>query len=863
MINSVLMLASLSTRDIGYYAIAAVLVITVLVGISLMSKVERAAIGNRLGAISMLAMIVLTLWYFNILSIVELWIAMLVGAAIGIWLMRTVKMIQMPQMVGLLNGFGGAASMLAGILTLVATGKPSVFSLATAGLAIAVGSLTFFGSLIAAGKLHGVISGRSVKIPGHQFWIYLSLISSVVLIVVLTIADGALLSVGLHYLLIALLAIVSGAFGVLFSIRVGGADMPITISLLNSFSGVAGSIAGMAISDPLLVAVGGVVGASGLLLTRIMCRAMNRSLKDILLGATSVATPQVKDVSVKSDVEVEAKAPTSEETAVIEPEDPKRAAAKRLQEASRVIMVPGYGMAIAQAQHLVWRLSQDLMKRGVDVAFGIHPVAGRMPGHMNVLLAEADVPYDLMLDMEQANEKFANTDLVVVIGANDVINPAAQTAEGTPIYGMPILEVDKAAHTLILNLDGRPGYAGVDNPLYRAEASQVTCLFGDATETLDLLLKPEKTETTETIEKKADDPFAEAAKTLHDAKSVVIVPGYGMAIAQAQHLVWRLSQDLIAKGASVSFGIHPVAGRMPGHMNVLLAEADVPYDLMLDMDQANEAFTDTDLVIVIGANDVINPAARTAEGTPIYGMPILEVDKAAHALILNLDDKPGYAGVDNPLYRDHPSVTCLFGDANDSLDKLMSAPSEESAKEAHEEEADAHADPYKAAAAHLNDAKSVVIVPGYGMAIAQAQHLVNRLSQALAKRQTKVAFGIHPVAGRMPGHMNVLLAEADVPYDLMLEMDQANALFPEADAVLVIGANDVVNPAAQTAEGTPIYGMPILEVDKAAHVIILNMDDKPGYAGVDNPLYAADASKVTLLFGDAAKTLDMLLTHID
>lgn len=856
MIRPALMLLNLATRDIAYYALAAVLVVLVLVGISLMSKVEKAALGNRLGALSMLAMIILTLWYFNILSVIELWIAMLVGAVIGTWLMRAVKMIQMPQMVGLLNGFGGAASMLAGILTLIAGTDTSVFALATAGLAVAVGSLTFFGSLIAAGKLHGVIPGRSVKMPGHQAWIYLSLIVSIVLIVILAIFDTTSLSIGLHYLLIALLAIISGAFGILFSIRVGGADMPITISLLNSFSGVAGSIAGMAIADPLLVAVGGIVGASGLLLTRIMCRAMNRSLTEILIGATSVA-PKLDKKTSEQDMSTSVLSETMkpEEMQVAdEPLDPLSVAYDRLQEASKVMMVPGYGMALAQAQHLVWRLSQNLIQRGAEVSFGIHPVAGRMPGHMNVLLAEADVPYDLMHDLDQANEKLREADLVIVIGANDVINPAAQTAEGTPIYGMPILEVDRAAHTVILNLDDRPGYAGVDNPLYRDD-QHVTCLFGDAAASLDQLLQ-EKKEAVEHVETKDDDPLSKAVRTLHEAKSVMILPGYGMAIAQAQHLVWRLSQDLMKRGASVAFGIHPVAGRMPGHMNVLLAEADVPYDLMLDLDQANEKLDNTDVVIVIGANDVINPAAKSAEGTPIYGMPILEVENAAHTLILNLDDKPGYAGVDNSLYRDHPTVTCLFGDATKTLDTLLA--SDVNRPDTSED----IFDPYKAAADLLHQAKSVVIVPGYGMALAQAQHLVQQLSQTLAKHGVEVTFGIHPVAGRMPGHMNVLLAEADVPYDLMLEMDQVNERFLSTDAVLVIGANDVVNPAAKTAAGTPIYGMPILEVDKAAHVIILNMDEKPGYAGVDNPLYGSDSQKVTLLFGDAATTLSTLLTHI-
>ncbi len=661
----VFLVLTAATRDLIYYAAAALLVGLVLLGISRLSKVRTASSGNIIGSVSMLAMIALTLWYFEILAFAELWIAMLLGSVIGIWLMRTVRMIQMPQMVGMLNGFGGAASMLAGTLTLIRPPGESVFSIVTAGLAIAVGSLTFTGSAVAAGKLHGLIPGRSVRLKGHPVLVLVTLAASLSLIVVLAVIN---ISEPVKYLLILLLAIVSGAFGVLFSMRVGGADMPVTISLLNSFSGVAGSIAGMAVSDPLLVAVGGIVGASGLLLTRIMCKAMNRSLTDILLGF-SAPPKNKKPLEATAVMPADAESNTKE----TEPADPYAVAAEKLRNARHVMLIPGYGMALAQAQRHVNRLRQTLEAAGTGTAFGIHPVAGRMPGHMNVLLAEADVPYDIMLDLDQANERMGETDVVVIVGANDVINPAAQTAKGTPIYGMPVLEIGRAGHAVFCNFDDKPGYAGVDNPLYRATAN-VSLLFGDAAATLDRLLDVMQTsdKRSETVVPLESDPFDLAATKIGAAKQAVIIPGYGMALAQAQHLVRRLSESMQKQGTEVSFGIHPVAGRMPGHMNVLLAEADVPYDLMLDMDTVNDRFRETDVVVVVGANDVVNPAAQTAEDTPIYGMPVLQVADAAHVIFCNMDDKPGYAGVDNPLYHDRTGkVSLLFGDAAQTLEILL------------------------------------------------------------------------------------------------------------------------------------------------------------------------------------------------
>ena len=308
------------------------------------------------------------------------------------------------------------------------------------------------------------------------------------------------------------------------------------------------------------------------------------------------------------------------------------------------------------------------------------------------------------------------------------------------------------------------------------------------------------------------------------------------------------------------FAIHPVAGRMPGHMNVLLCEADVPYEQLYEMDAINDGFKECDAALVIGANDVANPAANTAEGTPIYGMPVLNVADAKHVIICNYDLKPGYAGVENPLYHKKEGVSLMLGDAKDTLQALCSELNANEAQTAPTGAKKIAETPVEEAGEWLHDAKEVIIVPGYGMALAQAQKLVKQLADKLERQGKEVKFAIHPVAGRMPGHMNVLLCEADVPYEQLYEMDAIDDEFKECDVAMVIGANDVVNPAANTAKGTPIYGMPVLSVDQAKHVIICNYDLKPGYAGVDNPLYHKPG--VTLLLGDAQATLQSLLTSV-
>ena len=484
--------------------ISALLALLVLAGISMMSKVKTAVAGNLLSALAMLCGIVSTLLFAGVVSVWTIYVSILIGALAGSLLAARVKMIQMPQTVALFNGLGGGASALVGILSVRGEGA---FVRFTALLAVAVGMVTLVGSLVAAGKLHRVLPQKPVVWKGHALCTLLFLALTLGFVVAGVFTSGA----GLVVCLVG--AFVSASlFGLWFSLRVGGADMPITISLLNSLSGVAGSIAGMAIGDVFLVAVGGIVGASGLLLTQIMCRAMNRKLMSILTGGTmapSVQPPvieeneqlveRIMDLEKKikeleamvADLEARVKvldgqlnAAPAEAPAPVE-EAPT--AASVLSKAKDVIIVPGYGMALAQAQHQVRQLADKLESRGARVRFAIHPVAGRMPGHMNVLLAEADVDYEKLYEMDAINDDFKNADAVVVIGANDVLNPAARNAVGTPIYGMPVLNVDQAPEVIVCNFDLKPGYAGVENPIYSREKG-VYLELGDAKETLMRLM---------------------------------------------------------------------------------------------------------------------------------------------------------------------------------------------------------------------------------------------------------------------------------------------------------------------------------------------------------------------------------------
>lgn len=441
-------------------------------GIKLMSSPVTAVKGNLLGSVSMAGAIVLTLLADGIVSLPLLWVAIAMGTLFGYYLAVKVAMIQMPQMVALLNGFGGGSSAIVSLLALLGIlGDISMADRLTSGLGLVIGSITLSGSLIAATKLHGKMNQRPIVFKGQSTWNNLTLLAIAILFVSLPVIPSEGIAQGAFGLLA-----LSLAYGVLFTVRVGGADMPITISLLNSFSGIAASISGFAVRNPLLVAIGAVVGASGLILTRLMCKAMNRSLSQVLAGRTVLMRKKPDPGVTSTD---EAQISRRKRTADGEDQDDFLS---QIRNAKSVIVIPGYGMALAQAQHEVKKLTDILEGMNKEVKFAIHPVAGRMPGHMNVLLAEADVPYDELYEMDDINDEFKETDVVIVVGANDVINPAANTAEGTPIYGMPILRAYEAKHVVIFNLDTKPGYAGVDNPLYSMD--NTTLVLGDAAETV-------------------------------------------------------------------------------------------------------------------------------------------------------------------------------------------------------------------------------------------------------------------------------------------------------------------------------------------------------------------------------------------
>ncbi|MCW3488543.1 NAD(P)(+) transhydrogenase (Re/Si-specific) subunit beta [Dethiobacter alkaliphilus] len=635
----------------GTYLVSVGLSALILLGIRLMSSPKTARQGNRLAAASLLMAIFFVLYSNQILSSLLLWVAIATGGSIGYLLAIRVSMIKMPQMVALLNGCGGGASALVALIEIIErSAQMDFFTRTSSQLALLVGGITLSGSLIAAAKLDLRLPQKPVVIPQAK------LISLILLLtaVVLAFVAATNLAPQTVVLMSSLVITLSLVLGILFAIRVGGADMPVTISLLNACSGLAAAISGFTISEPLLVAVGAIIGASGLILTKIMCSAMNRSLISILQGNTIVCTDS------------QTITPTVEHRST---PGQGQSPAELIRNANSVIIVPGYGMAVAQAQMQVKKIADLLEQKGVDVKFAIHPVAGRMPGHMNVLLAEADVPYEKLYEMKEINPGFKDTDVVLVVGASDVINPAANTAEGTPIYGMPVLNVAEARHVIICNLDTKPGYSGVENALY--SMSHVSLLPGNAAATLAKLAS--EISDPSCLENGITDAQVQtSAGVLKEARSVIIVPGYGMAVAQAQMHVKKVMDLLEQRGVDVKFAIHPVAGRMPGHMNVLLAEADVPYEKLYEMKEINPGFKDTDAVLVVGASDVINPAANTAQGTPIYGMPVLHVDQARQVIICNLDTKPGYSGVENTLYT-MKHVSLLLGNASTTLENLINA----------------------------------------------------------------------------------------------------------------------------------------------------------------------------------------------
>ncbi len=457
--------------DTLYYIIAAVLAVAIMAGIAMMSKVKTARAGNLISALAAFFAIAVTLYKNNLIGSVGILIALLLGTAAGLFFTVKVKMIQMPQAVAVLNGLGGLASMIVGLVAVIDKPSGDLFSLGMASLAIAVGGVTFSGSMVAGGKLQRLIPQKPILFK-NQKWVTNGILILTILSILLVPLFATLSGFQAFMIAASLLCmLLSLAYGVLFAIRIGGADMPITISLLNSMSGIAGGIAGIAVSEPLLCAAGGIVGASGIILTQIMCKAMNRSLSNILLGK-GIA-------SAKTEAAQEAVSEKTESPA-------EKQEFPSLKTVKNVVMIPGYGMALAQAQELVKELSDRFEAQGAQVRFAIHPVAGRMPGHMNILLCEVGIPYEMLYEIGDINEQFADCDLVVIVGANDVVNPAANTAVGTPIYGMPILKASEAKHIIVCNYDLKPGYAGVENPLY--QSPKVRMMIGDAKDSLKTLL---------------------------------------------------------------------------------------------------------------------------------------------------------------------------------------------------------------------------------------------------------------------------------------------------------------------------------------------------------------------------------------
>jgi NAD(P) transhydrogenase subunit beta len=439
------------------YIIAAVLFIF---GLKQMGSPATAVRGNLLSAVGMFLAIVVTLTAREIIEYQWIALAVALGAVVGFVAAQKVAMTSMPEMVALFNGSGGIASLFVGWAALYNTGN-TTFTIFTILLSVLIGGMTFSGSIIAWGKLSEVMTSRAI-VFGAQRVVNALLLVALVACGVMFALDPALNSPYL-YAVIAL----SLVFGVMAVIPIGGADMPVVISLLNSYSGLAACAAGFAIHNNILIVAGSLVGAAGIILTNIMCKAMNRSLANVLFsgfGAVKTATK----------VEGEVKPINTEDAYLI------------LEAASSVTFVPGYGMAVAQAQHVVRELGELLEENGAEVTYAIHPVAGRMPGHMNVLLAEANVPYDQLVEMEDINPRIDNVDVAVVIGANDVVNPAAREDENSPIYGMPIINVDKARTVFVLKRSMASGFSGVDNPLFFGENTRM--LFGDAKASLSAVI---------------------------------------------------------------------------------------------------------------------------------------------------------------------------------------------------------------------------------------------------------------------------------------------------------------------------------------------------------------------------------------
>ena len=446
-----------------FYVLASVLFIF---GIKRLSHPRTARSGNLIAAFGMLLAIITTLLINGNLDYKLIAVGVVIGSLIGAFFAVRVEMTQMPQMVAIFNGFGGIASALIAASEFInPSGTLSLFNLSTISFSVFVGTLTFTGSFIAFGKLQGFISGKPIVFIGQQI---LNGIFAITLIVLsyLIVLDH------LNYNLFYALIIISALLGITLTIPIGGADMPVVISLLNSYSGVAAASTGFVLMNNALIISGALVGASGLILTNIMCKGMNRSLANVIFGAVGLDQSSSESGSSK---EINIKSYSTEEAAMI------------FDTAEKVIIVPGYGLAVAQAQHAVREIADYLSSKGKKVLYAIHPVAGRMPGHMNVLLAEANVPYDQLKDLDEVNNEFEDCDVALVLGANDVVNPSARHDSSSPIFGMPILDVDKSRTVIINKRTMNTGFAGVQNELFGYDNSIM--VFGDAKDMLQQLLK--------------------------------------------------------------------------------------------------------------------------------------------------------------------------------------------------------------------------------------------------------------------------------------------------------------------------------------------------------------------------------------
>lgn len=466
------MSASLATVS---YLGATILFILCLGGLS---NQETARRGNFYGMLGMTIAVLATVFGPRVASMGLPWIiaAMVVGGAIGFYLARIVKMTQMPELVAFMHSLVGLAACLVGFASYIDTsiaytGAERAIHEIEIYVGILIGAVTFSGSVIAFGKLSGKIGGKPMLLPGRHF------INLVGLLVVIWFGHAFLqaesVSAGMTPLIV--MTVIALLFGIHMVMAIGGADMPVVVSMLNSYSGWAAAATGFMLSNDLLIVTGALVGSSGAILSYIMCSAMNRNFISVIAGGFG------SDGGSPKPAAGGAAAPAGEVTPVSAVET-----AELLRDAKSVIIVPGYGMAVAQAQHTVFEITSFLRAKGVNVRFAIHPVAGRMPGHMNVLLAEAKVPYDIVLEMDEINEDFADTDVVMVIGANDIVNPAAQEDPASPIAGMPVLEVWHARTTIVMKRSMASGYAGVDNPLFYKENNRM--LFGDAKKMLDEVL---------------------------------------------------------------------------------------------------------------------------------------------------------------------------------------------------------------------------------------------------------------------------------------------------------------------------------------------------------------------------------------